>query len=485
MKINKFSRILFSVLTLYFAIVISSPAHADTTDDYNNKVAQAQAKIDDLQNQLNSAQAELDSWANSSNEQANLINDAQTQVTQAQDALDAAEADYTSKKATYDQSYADVQSAQIAVGNAIEAVNAASDAADNAYASYQTSQINADNAQAAMNSAQNDYDTKLINAGGQGSTPGLKVDVYTGISKNGNPPSRSDTVYTKCKTTTVTNIQANWGNGDILGCGGDYIMLHYRGYITYSSTTRVYFQAQADDGFYMSINGTQVINDWSLKGCGANSIGSFVFTGGKSYAIDAWFYEWGGGACSTLYYQPTGGQWSIAPASFFTQDAVVTMVKDPALKVILDQKTAAYVSAVAAEERALTAYNTASDDYDSKWITYNMLNQDLANKRSILIQYENVMSTAEDTWQSCSDASAVALANFRDLKSQYATTFEGIKAAGDKVDNLQAQLEQAKQDLANIPKPTAADKRKPKKATAKYFADGAYVPRGTFQPNPK
>jgi len=74
-------------------------------------------------------------------------------------------------------------------------------------------------------------------------------------------------------------------------------MLHYHGYITYPTSTKVYFQNQADDGFYMSINGTQVINDWSLKGCGANSVGMFSFTGGKSYSIDAWFYEWGGGAC--------------------------------------------------------------------------------------------------------------------------------------------------------------------------------------------
>jgi len=477
---------LFGVsISLFFALVISTPAMADGTSDYNQKVADAQAKIADLQSQLDAAQADLDSWTNSSNDQANQINNAQTAVMEAQDALDAAEATYNSDKANYDQYFAQVSSAEQAVTVAIQDVNTAADLVDSTFNDYMVAQQNADNAQTAMNSAQNDYDTKLINIGGQGTTPGLTVDVYTGINRNGNPPSRSDTVYTKCKTTTVDNIQANWGSGSILGCGSDYIMLHYKGYITYPTTTKVYFQNQADDGFYMSINGTQVINDWSLKGCGANSIGMFSFTGGKSYAIDAWFYEWTGGACSTLYYQPLGGSWAIASSSLFTQNAVATWVKDPALKVILDNKTNAYVQAVAAEEQANQVYLNAETNYDGKYLTYAMLSQDLANKRSTLNGYESVMNDSEANWQNCSDANAVAAANLRDLKAEYATTFEGIEAAVAKVDDLEKQLAQAKIDLANIPKPTASDKRKPKKSVTKYYADSAYIPRPTFSPLPK
>jgi peptidoglycan hydrolase CwlO-like protein len=470
--------------TLIF-LSVGPVAYADSTTDYNNKVAEAQAKIADLQNQLNNAQANLDSWSNSSNAQAEQINTAQTNVMLAQDALDAAEQQYLSDKSNYDEYYSQVVAAQNAVVLAIADVNNAADLVDSTYTDYQIAQINADNAQAEMNTAQNDYDTKLINIGGQGSTPGLKVDVYTGISRYGNPPQKSDTSYTKCKTITLTQINHNWGGGDILGCGGDYIMLHYSGYITYPTTTRVYFQAPADDGFYMTINGQTIINDWSLKGCGANSIGQFAFTGGKSYAIDAWFYEWGGGACSTLNYQPQGGQWSVVPASMFTQDAAATWVKDPALKVILDQKTAAYVAAVAAEENANQVYLSAEDNYDGKYIAYSLFSQDLANKRNILTGYEAVMNDSESNWQTCSDNNAVALANLRDLKTEYATTFQGIQDAASRVDQLQAQLDQAKIDLANIPKPTASDKRKPKKNAVKYFADGAYMPRQVFSPDPK
>lgn len=475
-------------LLIAFTFMISAPmAFANTTNEYNQKVAEAQAKINDLQNQLNNAQANLDSWMNSSNEQANLINNAQTAATQAQDALAEAANNYALKKNDYDSWYKnEVSVAEQKVLNAVNEVNSAAELVDNKYNNYVIAQQNADTAKIDMDQAQVNYDTKLINAGGNGKNAGLVVDIYTGISRFGNPPSRSDVTYTKCKTITVNNIEANWGGGDIFGCGSDLIMLHYRGYITYPTTTKVYFQAPADDGFYMSIGGQQIINDWSLKGCGANSTGLFSFTGGKSYAIDAWFYEWTGGACSTLNYRPiTSNSYTVAPASLFTQGEVVNLVKDPALLTILNNKTALYVQAVANEEQANQVYLDAENNYDGKYLNYIMLSQELAGKRSMLNQLDTITSNAENNWQICSDDKAVKDAILRDLKAQYSSTFSGIENAAKQVDDLEARLAQAKIDLVNIPKPSAAEKRKPKKVTSRPMADAAYVPRPTFAPDPK
>jgi len=481
-------KIAASVL-ISFIFMISAPmAFANTTNEYNQKVAEAQAKINDLQNELNNAQANLESWMNSSNEQANLINDAQTAATQAEDALNEAVNDYALKKSDYDSWYNnEVRTAEQKVATAVSQVAEAADLVDATYNNYFLAQNNADNAQAQMNQAQIDYDTKLISDGGSGtSAAGLVVDVYTGVSRYGNPPSRSDVTYTKCKTITVNNIDANWGGGDIAGCGSDYIMLHYRGYITYPTTSKVYFQAPADDGFYMSINGTQVINDWSLKGCGANSTGMFSFTGGKSYAIDAWFYEWTGGACSTLNYKSlNGGSYAVAPASFFTQGAVASLIKNPALLAILNNKIASYVQAVALEEQANKTYLDAEDNYDGKYLNYMMFSQDLSGKNSVLNQLEIITTDSENNWQACSDDKAVKDAVLRDLKAQYGSTFNAIETAALRVDDLETKLAQAKIDLKNIPKPTAAEKRKPKKVTPKPMADGAYVHRPTFAPIPK
>jgi len=483
---NKTLKIVVGVIASLSFAYAAPAANAQTTDEYTRQVAAAQAKIDDLQNQLKDANTNLDSWTNSSNEQANLINDAQTLATQASDAFDAAKIDYADKKNAYDQAYAKQQSASQAYNQAVNDLNASADLLDNKYTIWLDAQAASDFAEAELNQAQSNYNTQLINIGGQGSAPGLKVDVYTGIGRYGNPPQKSDTAYTKCKTTTVSNIDINWGGGDILGCGSDYIMLHYKGYITYPTTTKVYFQAPADDGFYMSINGTQVINDWSLKGCGANSTGLFSFTGGKSYAIDAWFYEWNGGACSTLNYKPLGGSaYAVAPASFFTQDSVATWVKDPALLAIVNQKNGLLVAAVAKEEQANQVYLNAEIDYDSKYLTYSNMGQNLALEKNNLSGVTDILVAAENVSQTCSDNKAIADANLRDLKAQYGTTFSAIESAVNRVDNLEAQIVQAKIDLANIPKPSAQPQRKSKKQTIRAYADGVYMARQKFVINLK
>jgi len=483
---RKITTTAFVFVACFLIFFVSTPAKADSTSDYQQKVAEAQAKINDLQSQLDQAKIDLASWSSNADGSSSQINDAQTAVMDAQDVLDSAQTGYETARADYDAQFTVNQHAEANVAQAVVAVNSAADLVDSTYASYLQAQANSDSAQASMNQAQSDYDTKLINAGGQGSTPGLLVDVYTGINKTGNPPSRSDVVYSKCKTVSVSNIDSNWGGGSIFGCASDYVMLHYRGYITYPTTTKVYFQAPADDGFYLSIGGQTVINDWSLKGCGANSTGMFSFTGGKSYAVDGWFYEWTGGACSTLNYKPLGlNTFSVVPGSMFSQNAVAEWVKDPALKVILDSKLDVYLKAVALEEKANKDYLSAVDSYDASSAYLISVENNLSLKRSLLKQQDFVLQSVEDKWQNASDRKAVCDAALRDLKLEYASIFDAIDKATLKVDALEKDLEQAKLDLENIPKPSAADKRVPKKVVAKYFADAAYVPRGGFVPNPK
>jgi PA14 domain len=474
-----------SVLLMSIVFMIFAPmAYADTTSDYNAKVAAAQAHLADLQQQLETAQQNLYSWQNSSNAQADQINGAQTTATQAKDDLASAATDYSNKKATYDSLYAQEQIAEGQVAQAVAALNAASDSVDGTYTAYQNAMVASDNAQAAVNQAQNDYNTKLISTGGQSGT-GLIADVYNNIGTKGNPPVRSDNVYTKCQTTVVNNIDANWGGGSVLGCNSDYVMIHYHGYITYNSTTRVYFQALADDGFYMTINGSQIINDWSLKGCSANSTGSFAFKANTPYAIDAWYYEWGGGACSTLQNYTSGSQWSTVPASVFTQQATLVQTKNPALKAILDQKTALYVQAVAAEERANQVYLNAQNQYDGCWLGYVAQGQNLANQRTQLTAQGNVVADSENAWQNASDAKAIADANLLDLKNQYNSVFKAIQNANDQVDALVSAVEKAQADLQAIPLPSAQSMRVNKRTNVHVLADGAYMPRGIFVPVPK
>mgnify|MGYP006274669781 CR=1 FL=1 len=476
--------VLLVTFVLAFTLPVSGVAFADSTSDYNAKVAAAQAKVQQAEATLVSVQAQLDALKTSSNGEAELLSAAQTAVTTAKENLDAANESYLSLRNAYDAALIQVDSAVDSVNNAVLLVAEAADALDLAYADYVTAQSATDAALLAVNVAQLAYDGSAVTTGGQ-ATPGLTMRVYNGIQSYGNPPQRSDNVYSLCRTTTVSQIDANWGGGSVAGCNGDYVMIHYTGYITYPEAKSVYFYAQADDGFYMTINGQPVINDWSLKGCGGNSAGLFTFEANKSYAIDAWFYEWGGGACSTLYYQPiNSGQWSIAPASFFSTTPVAVTTKDPALKAILDQKTALYVAAVAAEESLQAAYLNAETVYDNTVANYDSVNAILTTKQATLTAAEAALIDGENVWQDKSDVYSDAQSAYLARKQQFQVLFDQLKAKSLEVDNAIVAVDAAKAALVAIPKPTAPSKVT-KKPVVKPVPTVKPTPKVTFVPNPK
>ena len=193
-------------------------------------------------------------------------------------------------------------------------------------------------AQAAVDAAQYDYDNKLIPQSSS-SGSGITAKVYN------NTMSMNPNESNLCSTITLSQINHNWGGGSVLGCNGDNVTVHYFGTITVPNTGTYKFRNIADDGFYMTINGQVVINEWFDKGCSGNWGAPIDLTAGTSYSIDAWFYENGGGACSTLYVSEPSGNWQVAPSSWFGQSQVTVMIKDPSLLAILQQKQADLVKA--------------------------------------------------------------------------------------------------------------------------------------------
>jgi outer membrane biosynthesis protein TonB len=179
------------------------------------------------------------------------------------------------------------------------------------------------------------------------SVQGLNVEVYTfGIDRL---PDHQADGYELCATETAwtssTNIYTNFDaefEGIVAGCRGDFVMVHYSGYMTFPETQDVNFLSQADDGFFMQLDDATVIDDWVLKGCGG-SAATHHFEANVSQKVDVWFYEWGGGACNLLSMQDAEGQWTRIPDSVFTRDAVVyqpTLVAPNDLVVVVEGTTA-------------------------------------------------------------------------------------------------------------------------------------------------
>lgn len=277
---------------------------------------------------------------------------------------------------------------------------------------------------------------------------GLTVRVYNNLPTSN--PQRSDTAYNLCKTTTLTKIENNWGGGDILGCGDDRVLIHYTGYITPTENI-TYLMNQADDGFYMDLNGSNVINNWTLKGCGGNW-NSVNLQAGRSYAIDAWFFEWGGGACSTLYYQTSTGS-GVVPASWYSNGASAPMIHDPALLSELQRAQVYYDATLLANQQAEEDYqlaqasqqeaaqNSTSGYYQviDTAASLNSLSAELDVDQNTLNQAQSAYSQAEldlQTTQTQTD-------NARTIKS---SAQETLNEASVNLSTANSQLQAAEQD---------------------------------------
>lgn len=160
---------------------------------------------------------------------------------------------------------------------------------------------------------------------------GLKVEVYTFNSSA--LPDR--TPYELCATetaaTSTPDINFDVGGDIVAGCAGDFVLIHYSGWITSPVDKLMRFTSRADDGFYLSIGEQTVIDNWQLKGC-SGGWGIFPMNAGLSYKFDAWFYEYGGGACNQLYWNANDEDADvIVPASAFTQEPTEPIVEQPTL----------------------------------------------------------------------------------------------------------------------------------------------------------
>jgi len=337
-------------------------------------------------------------------------------------------------------------------------VDSKSNAYNQALANVQTKLQQLTNAQNAVDTANYNYTHNLIAvypANSQPTISGLKAKIYKNIPQPN--PQRSDTAYTYCKTITVSQIAKNWGGGDIEGCGGDYIMIHYTGYITVPTTMSYQFLANVDDGWYMTIGGTVVNDNWYLKGCGGNWSSNITLNAGQSYAIDAWMYEWGGGACNYLYYS-SQVDWNLVPASWFSQNQPVqpTYENDPALLAVLQQKQAdlaiaqsAYSLAITNSTTANTEYLLAIDDYNAAVSNWQTKQTEMTDAEQLklganadVIASTVLLNSAEQALQEAQ----VSYAEQQLLIAQKQSTLTSEKFA---LQLLQDSLDQTRQDISD------------------------------------
>jgi hypothetical protein len=151
------------------------------------------------------------------------------------------------------------------------------------------------------------------------STPAFADINYQVYAAGGATPCRG--CGTSLNSGTTASINFDWGSGVVMGSGrSNGVSIHFTGYITVpgSASSSITFYNRSDDGFYMTINNTVVINNWREQGpANYNSSGTITLQGGQTYAIDVWYYENGGGAVAQLFWNQSGSI-ALVPTSAYT-----------------------------------------------------------------------------------------------------------------------------------------------------------------------
>ena len=134
------------------------------------------------------------------------------------------------------------------------------------------------------------------------------------------PPTKSDIAYPLCGSSTELFINATWDYEQNLfsDCGWDSFMLHYTGFLQIPVHDTIEFWIASDDGGTIKI-GTQEFGVWQDQGCSATETGLIEIDAGTQ-AVDAWFYENGGGTCFMFAWNIDGRGWEIVQPEFFTNE---------------------------------------------------------------------------------------------------------------------------------------------------------------------
>ncbi|MFM5952386.1 MAG: putative Ig domain-containing protein [Micrococcales bacterium] len=157
---------------------------------------------------------------------------------------------------------------------------------------------------------------------------GIEAKVYnnytssTGYRPMDNPSSVAS-YANYCTTTTLSEVR--FTGGSFAGCGSDYILVHYHGYLYSATAQTLWFRGYSDDGIWFKVGNTVVVDSWILRGTpswgyGTGTGNGVTFAAGEYKVIDGWFFEHGGGESSSLSYANNSsfsGE-AYVPSSMFT-----------------------------------------------------------------------------------------------------------------------------------------------------------------------
>jgi YVTN family beta-propeller protein len=139
----------------------------------------------------------------------------------------------------------------------------------------------------------------------------------TGTGLRGQYSQRSWTGAATLVLTRTENPNFNWGTGrPASNVNADHFTVKWTGTVQAEEGGIYRFQTLSDDGVRVTVNGQQVINNWTDHGPTTDTSPSITLEAGKRYAIVVDYYEKTGGAVMRLSWQKPGASgFSVIPTN--------------------------------------------------------------------------------------------------------------------------------------------------------------------------
>jgi PA14 domain len=199
---------------------------------------------------------------------------------------------------------------------------------------------------------------------------GITAQVYNCQGWNAAPPRPCYTSNVIVNTTTVPQIDFQWGSGPILSNRFEDVEVKFTGYLMSPVTKTVTFYAPADDGTHFTLNETVLINDWVDKGGGGSISQSVTLQANVGYPFTFWYYENGGGANVWLYWNDGSGDQLVPSSVFYLTDPtpLPPSLNAPTNLSVIHENNGVTLSWTAPTP---TEANTAVERYAVSWSTSN------------------------------------------------------------------------------------------------------------------
>ena len=295
---------------------------------------------------------------------------------------------------------------------------------------------------------------------------GLTAELHNVLGQNGSPYiPQGDTATV---TTTVPNINFQWGGGSVLGGPSEDVIVRFTGSIRSNTTQDISFLAAADDGTKLYLDGALITSDWVDKGGGGTTSAPVSFTAGVPKTIELMYYENGGGAWVQLLWDQSGSM-QVIPAEAFTSQVYTPVVPKtigaPRNLVVTDNET----STVLAWEAPDTG-NTNPERYAISFSAdgggwgiatgnvgdANALNTTITINHSLLESLKPSGTVWSFHIRSDNDTLALYSANSNVVTLKIGKTAEEITAEALIAAQVAAQAEAARIEAARIEAETAA-----------------------------